>query len=122
MLSTPLAPLTLAGPFLIGLFMLVAANFMIVEFVAARAIGHHVHDQAETVASLWIAAGHSLLRLVEAALLALPYLFVYRHRLFDFDQASAPALIGLFLGVEFLYYWQHRASHRIAWFWATHSV
>jgi sterol desaturase/sphingolipid hydroxylase (fatty acid hydroxylase superfamily) len=27
-----------------------------------------------------------------------------------------------FFAVEFVYYWFHRASHRINWFWATHSV
>lgn len=30
--------------------------------------------------------------------------------------------IGLFLGVEFFYYWLHRASHRVRWFWANHAV
>jgi sterol desaturase/sphingolipid hydroxylase (fatty acid hydroxylase superfamily) len=28
----------------------------------------------------------------------------------------------LFLGVEFAYYWFHRASHRVRWFWATHAI
>ena len=28
----------------------------------------------------------------------------------------------LFLGVEFIYYWHHRLSHEIRWFWATHVV
>jgi sterol desaturase/sphingolipid hydroxylase (fatty acid hydroxylase superfamily) len=27
-----------------------------------------------------------------------------------------------FLLVEFAYYWVHRASHRVAWMWASHSV
>lgn len=27
-----------------------------------------------------------------------------------------------FLLVEFTYYWFHRASHRVAWLWATHAV
>lgn len=27
-----------------------------------------------------------------------------------------------FIAVEFAYYWFHRASHRIRWMWATHSV
>jgi sterol desaturase/sphingolipid hydroxylase (fatty acid hydroxylase superfamily) len=27
-----------------------------------------------------------------------------------------------FLAVEFAYYWFHRASHRVRWLWATHSV
>jgi len=32
------------------------------------------------------------------------------------------ALLGLFVSSEFLYYWHHRASHRVRWLWATHSV
>jgi sterol desaturase/sphingolipid hydroxylase (fatty acid hydroxylase superfamily) len=30
--------------------------------------------------------------------------------------------VMLFLGVEFLYYWQHRFMHQVRWFWADHSV
>ena len=62
------------------------------------------------------------MRALEAGIIAIPFAFLHQHRLFDFDQTSLPALAGLFLGSEFLYYWQHRASHRIRWMWATHSV
>lgn len=30
--------------------------------------------------------------------------------------------LAAFFVVEFAYYWQHRFSHTIRWFWATHSV
>ena len=33
-----------------------------------------------------------------------------------------PRLVGLFFGVEFFYYWHHRWSHEVRWFWATHAV
>lgn len=32
-----------------------------------------------------------------------------------------PAL-GLFIGLEFCYYWLHRAAHRVRWFWCNHAV
>jgi sterol desaturase/sphingolipid hydroxylase (fatty acid hydroxylase superfamily) len=32
------------------------------------------------------------------------------------------AILMLFIGQEFCYYWFHRASHRIRWFWGNHSV
>jgi sterol desaturase/sphingolipid hydroxylase (fatty acid hydroxylase superfamily) len=35
---------------------------------------------------------------------------------------TVPAIAILFLGQEFCYYWFHRASHRVRWFWATHAV
>jgi sterol desaturase/sphingolipid hydroxylase (fatty acid hydroxylase superfamily) len=28
----------------------------------------------------------------------------------------------LFFSLEFAYYWHHRASHEVRWFWATHNV
>src|SRR5260370_42560318 len=69
-----------------------------------------------------MAAGQSLVRAVEATLLAIPFAFVYQHRLFDFSQSTPLALSGLFVATELVYYWQHRASHRIHWMWATHAV
>lgn len=30
--------------------------------------------------------------------------------------------ILLLIGQDFLYYWMHRADHRVRWLWATHSV
>lgn len=30
--------------------------------------------------------------------------------------------LALFVGVEFCYYWMHRADHRVRWFWLNHSV
>jgi NAD(P)-dependent dehydrogenase (short-subunit alcohol dehydrogenase family) len=31
-------------------------------------------------------------------------------------------VFALFIGMEFCYYWYHRASHRVRFFWATHAV
>lgn len=57
--------------------------------------------------------------LFQAFLLVHIYGFFYQHRLFDI--AITPwTFIGLFFGLEFCYYWFHRASHRIRWLWAAH--
>ncbi len=58
-----------------------------------------------------------------AWLLVLPlYHWIYQsHRLFTFDNGWQSLLI-LFLLQDFLYYWFHRASHRVRWLWAAHSV
>lgn len=48
--------------------------------------------------------------------------WAYTHRLTTLPINSVLAFGLLFLGVEFLYYWFHRASHRIRWFWATHAI
>ena len=48
--------------------------------------------------------------------------FAFQHRLFDLQLNTAWMFCLLFIGQEFFYYWFHRASHRIRWFWASHSV
>ena len=50
------------------------------------------------------------------------YAAVYPHRLFDFAEGSPwPWVIGL-VGIDFLYYWWHRASHVVNVLWAVHAV
>ncbi len=46
----------------------------------------------------------------------------YQHRLFDIPLDGLWQLLALFLAVEFCFYWFHRFSHQVRWFWATHSV
>jgi len=55
--------------------------------------------------------------------LALPVIaLAWSHRIATVP-LSGPAAFGvLFIGVEFCYYWFHRASHRVRWFWATHAI
>ncbi|WP_413987768.1 sterol desaturase family protein [Labrys okinawensis] len=99
-----------------------AVGFMVLEYALGRLVHHETHDLKESAATLGVALGHNLMRSIEAVVVAMPFVFVYEHRLFDFEQTSPLALAALFIGSEFLYYWHHRASHRIRWMWATHSV
>jgi sterol desaturase/sphingolipid hydroxylase (fatty acid hydroxylase superfamily) len=100
----------------------IAAGFMVLEVGIGRLSQHDVYDLRESAASVGVLLGQSLVKAVEAGLVAIPFAFVYQHRLLDFDQFAPLALLGLFLGSEFFYYWQHRAAHRVGWMWATHSV
>ena len=55
------------------------------------------------------------------------YIYVYEHfRLFTVSDLSTPwfyvALVIAFFAVDFFYYVQHRASHRINLLWGTHIV
>ncbi len=46
----------------------------------------------------------------------------WSNRLTTMPLDTASAIAVLFLGQEFCYYWFHRASHRVRWFWASHAV
>ena len=58
-----------------------------------------------------------------SASLAAPAIgFAWRHRLFTVPLDTTTAVVVLVIGQDFFYYWFHRASHRVRWFWASHAV
>jgi sterol desaturase/sphingolipid hydroxylase (fatty acid hydroxylase superfamily) len=61
-------------------------------------------------------------QLVGFSLLAPLFAWAWTNRLTTMPLDTASGIAILFLGQEFCYYWFHRASHRIRWFWATHAV
>lgn len=104
------------------LFVATVITLMVLEYAASRLAHLETHDAKETAASFVIAIGNRIIRTLEAGLVAVPFLLAYQYRLFDIDLASPLAWVALFLLVEFVYYWHHRASHTVRWLWATHSV
>jgi len=79
----------------------------------------------------WRELGVSLINFVarNIVLVALPlsianpvFRFAWEHRLTTINVGSWQTLAPLFVGQEFCYYWFHRASHRIRWFWTNHAV
>jgi sterol desaturase/sphingolipid hydroxylase (fatty acid hydroxylase superfamily) len=107
----------LAGPALLVVFLAVAA----VEVIAYRRQGR-AYDWREARLSLGVAM---IQRVATAlSLLALVPLdrWLYAHRLVTFPLSGVAGFVAALMIVEFAYYWMHRASHRIGWMWATHSV
>lgn len=104
------------------LFAATALTFMLLEYIASRIAHIDAHDAKETATSLVIAIGNKFIRALEAGVIAIPFLLAYNHRLLDIDLNSPLSWIALFLLVEFVYYWHHRASHTVRWLWATHAV
>lgn len=92
-------------------------------FLAAEAWHFHgrgVFHLPDTTASLSLGGLYLVADAVFMALLVLVvYNFVHAHRLFTIE-LNAWTLVLLFGLVEFCYYWFHRASHRIRWFWTAH--
>jgi sterol desaturase/sphingolipid hydroxylase (fatty acid hydroxylase superfamily) len=104
-------------------FFPIALVFIAVELLYLKlALHDDAHDTRETAASFGVAIGDIAVRLLTGGLLAIPFLVCYEHRLFDIPASNAWSWLALFIGVELFYYWFHRASHRVRWFWATHAV
>ncbi|MCX7892446.1 MAG: sterol desaturase family protein [Burkholderiales bacterium] len=66
--------------------------------------------------------GRQLLLLAPISLAA-PFLAAaYEHRIVTVPLDTGWGLAILVLGQELCYYWLHRASHEVRWFWASHQV
>ncbi|MCH8497035.1 MAG: sterol desaturase family protein [Marinobacter sp.] len=76
----------------------------------------------EAIKNFMLGAGYQITELLFAGLLAFPvYALAYHYRLLDLELSLATAVLT-FIGVDFCFYWMHRASHRMRWFWAAHVV
>lgn len=76
----------------------------------------------EAIRNFFLGAGYQLTELLFAGIIAFPiFALAWHYRLFDISLSWTAAALT-FIGVEFCFYWMHRASHRIRWFWAAHVV
>ena len=73
------------------------------------------------LADLLLGSAQTLFGVVAAGVLVGGYLLLYERRLFDVSPRSALAWASLLVGLDFLYYWFHRASHRMNLAWAAHA-
>lgn len=100
----------------------VAAAVILLEWSLFRGRLGKAYPWRESGISLAIAGGHHLSQLLAQGMFAGLYLYCWDHRLQTVPLNTAWGLLSLFLGVEFVYYWEHRLSHTVRWFWATHAV
>lgn len=78
-----------------------------------------MYSWADTLSNASLALMHQGADALAWALVIGLYYLVYQHRLFELP-ASAWSIAALFVAQDFLYYWFHRAHHRIRWMWASH--
>jgi alkylglycerol monooxygenase len=92
-----------------------------IEWLAGRLRNRPVFRGPDVFANLSLGSAQTVFNVVAVGLLAGAYLAIYEHRLFDIPSSSVLAWTGLMLGVDFAYYWFHRASHRMNLAWAAHA-
>jgi sterol desaturase/sphingolipid hydroxylase (fatty acid hydroxylase superfamily) len=85
-----------------------------------RTRGHY--DWRAYFASLGDLALRAVARFLPLGLVAAAFDWLWSHRVYTMPMSTVWPWVVLFVGQEFLYYWLHRADHRVRWLWATHSV
>ena len=84
--------------------------------------GWHYYTRSDTLGSLGLLAGNVV---VNASLKAFTlgfYLYLYQFRLIDLNSLLPLWAVWLlsFVAIDFIFYWYHRASHRVRFLWAVH--
>ena len=75
-----------------------------------------------TITNFSLGGSYLTFELIVQALIVLPIcLWLYQYRLFTIG-VTWLTVIPIFIAVEFSYYWFHRASHRVNWFWSAHVL
>jgi sterol desaturase/sphingolipid hydroxylase (fatty acid hydroxylase superfamily) len=80
------------------------------------------YDWKEWATSLADLTVRRLLAFVPFTLAMPVFSWAYDHRLFTPRLDTVAGVLLLFVSLEFFYYWFHRASHTVRYFWNTHSV
>jgi alkylglycerol monooxygenase len=94
-----------------------------VELLVARRRGQTVYRFADAITDLGCGVTQQITLLFLNGFLFVGYFWVYRHaRLVDLGRHPIAAWTVALIGVDFFYYWWHRASHRVNLFWSAHAV
>jgi len=98
---------------------------LLIEWAVSRARkGHHLkptHSLKDSAASLLMGTGNLVTDLAFGFLSLSLLMMAWNFHLFDLG-TSIPVICAALIAQDFVYYWKHRASHRIRWFWAAHVV
>jgi sterol desaturase/sphingolipid hydroxylase (fatty acid hydroxylase superfamily) len=80
------------------------------------------YEWKDTFSSISLGLGNVLTGLVSKAAIFGLFMLVYQFSLFTLNAANLWVLILAFFADDFSYYWFHRTSHHVGWFWASHVV
>lgn len=107
-------PSTQAGPLYAAFIVL---EISLIQFIAARG----QYETRDTSASITMGAGSAVFGILFGSFGFAALFWVYEHRVLTVP-TNLFTLVLLFIIDDFRYYWSHRFSHRIRWFWANHVV
>lgn len=93
----------------------------LLEGIVRSALGKH-YDWRAYFSSLGDLAGRRVVDMLAIGIVIPIFAWAWSHRLFTAPLDRWWSWVLLFVGEEGCYYWYHRTSHTVRWFWATHAV
>ena len=99
----------------------VFALLMLAEAIITAAAGKEVYEWRDFSGSMSQLAMNIAVKLGFDALIIGLHFYLYQYRLFDLGYGPLQWLLTL-LVLDFIFYWYHRASHRVRFLWCAHVV
>ena len=94
----------------------------IIEIIYLQHSLHEQKDKKEIFCSMSIGGVGILSNLITNGMILLLYSFLYSHRFFTYTIPIGWVWFLCFFADDLSYYWYHRCSHEIRFFWASHTV
>ncbi|WP_025763663.1 sterol desaturase family protein [Dyadobacter tibetensis] len=97
---------------------------LLVEVLYFKYIQHDAshYKWRDTVASLSMGIGNVITGIFSKGILLASLYLVYQYQFWELDRSLWWYWILIFFADDFSYYWFHRSSHQIRYFWASHVV
>ena len=115
--------MALTGPQVIVLATPVFLALIALEYAVGRVRRRDTYRLADALSSIGLGIMSQLTGLFVTLLTVGIYTAVFEHlALWRLPADSIVVWVGALVAYDFLYYWHHRAGHRIALFWAAHAV
>ena len=97
--------------------------FLIVLEITISALkGLKYYNFKDSLGSIGLITGNIAVNIITKGLIIAFYLYLYQFRLFDFSMLGSiwAEILLTVLAIDFIYYWFHRTSHHVRFFWAIH--
>jgi len=79
------------------------------------------YETKDAVTSMLMGLGNLVSDITMGFISVWVLMWAWQYRIFDIG-VSLPIICLALIAQDFVYYWKHRAAHRIRWFWTAHVV
>lgn len=95
---------------------------IIIEIIYAIKTQREMYEVKDAATSISLGLGNLFIGLLTGVVILVVFTFLYMHRLFTIPWNTWWAWLLIILADDFSYYWFHRISHNVRFFWASHVV
>jgi sterol desaturase/sphingolipid hydroxylase (fatty acid hydroxylase superfamily) len=93
----------------------------IIEIIHSYKEDRHLYNRKDTLSNLAVGIGYFICNMLSKGLLFFIFQLASKFSLSHFSERWYVWVVAI-VAADLSYYWYHRASHEVGWFWAVHVV